>query len=216
MNNSRSKTRAPRPERVRTTPRKQASQARSQVTVETILRATAHILVHESYDALSTNRVAERAGVSVGSLYQYFPNKAALVAALLHRHVDDMLATIVEETPVLMTLPIEQAVRRFVELMIDAHRVDPKLHRVFVEQMPRVGDLKRIESVQDRGIALAHAYLTLHADEIRPKDLDLAAFIVVMTIEAVTHGAVLTKPELIGRPALVDEATALVVRYLKG
>jgi AcrR family transcriptional regulator len=172
--------------------------------------------VHESYDALSTNRVAERAGVSVGSLYQYFPNKASLVAALLHRHVDDMLGRIVEEAPVLMTLPVERAVRRFVELMIDAHRVDPKLHRVFVEQMPRVGDLKRIESVQDRGMALAHAYLTLHADEIRPKDLELAAFMIVMTIEAVTHGAVLTKPELLERPELVDEATELVVRYLLG
>jgi hypothetical protein len=128
--------------------------------------------------------------------------------------VDDMLATIVAEAPTLMTLPLEPAIRRFVELMIEAHRVDPALHRVFVEQMPRIGDLSRIESVQERGIALARAYLTLHADEIRPCDLDLAAFMVVVTIEAVTHGAVLSKPELLARPELIDEATTLVVKYL--
>jgi AcrR family transcriptional regulator len=216
IDNSRSAARAPKPKKVRTAPRKQASQARSQETVETILRATAHILVHEGYDTLSTNRVAERAGVSVGSLYQYFPNKAALVAALLHRHVDDMLATIIREAPALMVQPVPKAIRRYVELMIDAHRVDPKLHRVFVEQMPRVGDLKRIDSVHERGIAVARAYLELHAAEIRPKDLDVAAFVVVARIEAVTHGAVLTRPELLGNPVLVDEATELVVRYLQG
>jgi AcrR family transcriptional regulator len=214
IDNSRSAARKPPTKKTRTTPRKTAIQARSQATVETILRATAHILVREGYDTLSTNRVAERAGVSVGSLYQYFPNKASLVSALLHRHVDDMLATIVAEAPTLMTLRLEPAIRRFVELMIEAHRVDPALHRVFVEQMPRIGDLSRIESVQERGIALARAYLTLHAEEIRPCDLDLAAFMVVVTIEAVTHGAVLSKPELLARPELIDEATTLVVKYL--
>lgn len=179
------------------------------------MRATAHILVADGYDGLSTNRVAERAGVSVGSLYQYFPNKEALVAALVHRHVDEMLGTLVAEAPRLMALPLEPAVRRFVELMIDAHRVDPALHKVFVEQMPRIGDLARIESVQDRGVALARTYLGLHVDEIRPCDLDLAAFMIVMTVEAVTHGAVLMKPGLLAQPALVEEATALVVRYLR-
>ena len=63
-------------------PRKQPKQERSQATVEAILTATAHILTEDGYDRLTTNRVAERAGVSIGSLYQYFPHKDALIFAL--------------------------------------------------------------------------------------------------------------------------------------
>ena len=69
-----------------TMPRKSASQKRSQATVETLLDATARVLTREGYDRASTNRIAAKAGVSVGSLYQYFPNKEALVAALVARH----------------------------------------------------------------------------------------------------------------------------------
>jgi len=212
---SRSESPRKAPRKRPTTPRKSAIQARSVATVEAILRATTRILVREGYDALSTNRVADAAGVSIGSLYQYFPNKESLVAALLDQHLDQMLGLMAAEAPALLGLPLDAAIRRFVELMIDAHRVDPELHRVFVEQIPRFGDLARIESVQDRGMALARAYLGAHALELRVTDLDLAAFLVVTTVEAVTHGAVLTKPELLRSPALIDETTALLVSYLR-
>jgi AcrR family transcriptional regulator len=69
-----------------TNPRKSASQKRSRVTVDTLLEATARVLVKQGYDRASTNRIAATAGVSIGSLYQYFPNKEALVAALVARH----------------------------------------------------------------------------------------------------------------------------------
>jgi AcrR family transcriptional regulator len=71
-------------------PRKRPSQSRSAATVKAILDATARILVERGYAATSTNAVAERAGVSVGSLYQYFPNKDALIAALHTRHIEQM------------------------------------------------------------------------------------------------------------------------------
>ena len=68
--------------KVRVNPRKSASQERSRLTVQAILDATARILVREGFDKASTNRIAEVAGVSIGSLYQYFPSKEAIVAAL--------------------------------------------------------------------------------------------------------------------------------------
>lgn len=67
-------------------PRKTPRQHRSSTTVEAILDAAARVLDRESLAGFNTNRVAEVAGVSVGSLYQYFPNKSALVAALIDRH----------------------------------------------------------------------------------------------------------------------------------
>ena len=69
--------------------RKLPQQDRYFRTVEAILTATAHILTKKGYASLSTNRIAERAGVSIGSLYQYFPNKEAIIKALRENHVND-------------------------------------------------------------------------------------------------------------------------------
>ena len=74
-----------------TKPRKHASQERSRATVDALIEATARILVREGFDSASTNRIAEQAGVSVGSLYQYFPGKEALVAAVIERHKQDLM-----------------------------------------------------------------------------------------------------------------------------
>ncbi|MBE9008662.1 helix-turn-helix transcriptional regulator [Pseudanabaenaceae cyanobacterium LEGE 13415] len=73
----------------RTIHRKLPQQGRSKLTVDAILTATAHILIEDGYDKASTNRIAERAGISIGSLYQYFPNKESLMVAF----AIDMLAT---------------------------------------------------------------------------------------------------------------------------
>ncbi len=97
--------------------------------------------------------------------------------------------------------------------MIQAHRVDPKLHRVLVEQIPRVGSLEHIEKIDDGGLALVRAYLEAHRDELGVEDLDLAAFLAVGTVEAMTHIAVLRRPELLSDDCFIDEVVNLVVPY---
>src|ERR1051326_7166272 len=128
----------------RTTPRKRPRQARSRETVDTILEATARVLVAKGYDNLSTNAVATAAGVSIGSLYQYFPNKEALVLALIERHMEQMNAAILAELARVATLPMAEAARCVIELTIRAHAVEPELHRVLTEQVPRIGRLAKL------------------------------------------------------------------------
>jgi AcrR family transcriptional regulator len=77
-----------------TKPSKVASQARSRATVDALVEATARILVKDGFDKASTNRIAELAGVSVGSLYQYFPSKEALVVAVIERHQQEIKQTV--------------------------------------------------------------------------------------------------------------------------
>lgn len=120
-------------------PRKTASQQRSQATVEALLDATARILVREGYERASTNRIAAVAGVSVGSLYQYFPNKESIVAALIARHNRQMLDLLRSSMEAVATLDLESAMRELIGAMVAAHRVDPDLHRIFDEQIPRMG-----------------------------------------------------------------------------
>ena len=202
-----------------TAPRKQASQDRSRATVNALIEATARILVREGFDKASTNRVAEVAGVSVGSLYQYFPGKEALVAAVIERHNREIMQTVRGELAEIAAQPLAQGVRRLIAVAVEGHRVDPQLHRVLAEQIPRVGRLEQVEAFNSRNYTLFRDYLERRRDEVGALDLDLASFVCVTSIEALTHNAVLHRPEMLldeAMEALVDEGTRLIVGYLKG
>jgi AcrR family transcriptional regulator len=202
----------------RTNPRKSASQERSRLTVDTILEATARILIEEGYDRASTNKIAAVAGVSIGSIYQYFPSKEALVAAVSERHSHEVLQLMRSALVKVTARPIEVAAREFVSVAIDAHRVNPKLHRVLAEEVPRIGRLENVEAINEEVYALIRGYLYAHRDEIDVADLDLAAFICVTAVDALTHAAVLRRPDILTNDRaekFVNEVTDLVVRYLQ-
>lgn len=204
--------------KLQTNPRKLASQERSRSTVDALLEATARILVKEGYDRASTNRIAEMAGVSIGSLYQYFPSKEALVAAVIDRHAQEISEVTRNAVVKLAARPIEVAAREFVSVAIDAHRVNPRLHGVLSEQIPRVGRLENIEANLREGYTLVRGYLEAHRDEIDVADLDLAAFVCVTVVEALTHAAVLRRPDILTDEKarrFVDDVTGLLVRYLR-
>lgn len=199
---------------VRTAPRKRPRQERSRATVDAILEATARLLVKYGYDDLTTNAVAAGAGVSIGSLYQYFPNKTALVAALLDRHLEAMNTAVLAELARVAKLPLAEAVRCVVELTIRAHAVDPELHRVLTEQVPRVGKLARLREADALTHRMVAGLLAARRAELAVRDPDLAAFLCVSAIEAIVHRAVLLQPHRLRDPRLVDEAALLVTRYL--
>ena len=156
--------------------------------------------------------------MSVGSLYQYFPSKEALVVAVMERHNRELMQVAREALAEVADYPVEQAVRQLVTAAIAAHRIDPKLHRVLAEQIPRTGKLEHIETFNRENYTLFRAYLEAHRDEFRTVDLELATFVCVTSIEALTHTAVLHHSARLSDQAfdaLVDEATRLIVRYLR-
>ncbi len=201
-----------------TNPRKSASQQRSRLTVDALLEATARILVRDGYDRASTNRIAQVAGVSIGSLYQYFPSKEALVAAVIDRHTQETMELIRESLIKVAMQPVEEAIRVLVKLGIDAHRVNPKLHRVLTEQVPRVGRLDNVQAIDRQAYDLVRAYLDAHRDEIQVADVEVAAFVCVTTVESLTHAAVIYRSDLLSDEkanTFIDEVTRLVLRYLR-
>ena len=172
----------------------------------------------EGYDSASTNKIAAMAGVSIGSLYQYFPSKEALVAAVIDRHMHEMMQLVRDALVKVAARPIEVAARELVSVMIDAHRVNPKLHRVLAEQTPRTGRLENIEAMEREAYALVRGYLEAHRDELDVADPGVAAFVCVTAVEALTHAAVVRPPESITdekAEKLIDDVTRLVVRYLR-
>ena len=202
---------------VPTNPRKSATQERSRATVQALLDATARVLTKEGYDRASTNRIAATAGVSVGSLYQYFPNKEALVAALVARHNREMLDLLRDALKEVASLDLATAIAKLVRAAVDAHRVDPALHRVLDEQVPRMGQLAKIEALQGETFHLVRSYLEERRSEISVRDLDSTTSILVTTVEALTHAFVIHKPDALDgdRDRFIDEVTRLIVGYLQ-
>lgn len=195
-------------------PRKQPRQNRAQATVEAILRATAHILVEEGYESLTTNKTAQRAGVSIGSLYQYFPNKEALVAALIDEHSAQCMQLLGQTVAELGVASPERAVRVFVKALLSTHAVEPELHRVLSEQLPRIDGFNKIRELSNQAAILVRTYLEEHKDRLRVKNLDMAANIVVYAVEAATHGAILDGSLHDHVDELANEISDMVVRYL--
>lgn len=197
-----------------TEPRKRPRQARSKATVEAILEATARILRSEGYAGLSTNKVAKLAGVSVGSLYQYFPNKTALVTALVEQHAQSIREIVANGFLELADAPLPVVARQLVSKMVEVHAVDPILHVVLTEQLPRGDEHACVQNEVQVMEGLLHMFLLSRQDELRQKDLKLASFVVVQLVEALTHRAIVEHPDKLQDGALEDELVDLLLRYL--
>ncbi|MEI7703425.1 MAG: TetR/AcrR family transcriptional regulator [Deltaproteobacteria bacterium] len=201
--------------RIRTVPRKAPTQQRSRATVDAIVDATARVLVRDGYDALSTNRVAREAGVSVGSLYQYFPGKEALVAAVMEMHASRMQESIAERmrnsapaaTP-------EEVATEMIRAMLAAQAAEPRLHRVLVEQVPRIGALRRLHELFGNYERLVEAWLESNSERIEVQDARMASFVLVAAVEGLVNRAALDRPDLVASGKLEEQILRLILAYV--
>ncbi|MET3300187.1 TetR/AcrR family transcriptional regulator [Bradyrhizobium diazoefficiens] len=137
---------------------------------------------------------------------------------MIDRHNEEIMGIVRSALTEVADMPIEKAVRKLVSVAIEAHRIDPKLHRVLAEQIPRTGQLKDVEAFNREVHTLVRAYLESRRNEMRKIDPALATFICVSAIEAVAHNTVLNHAEMLSEKTvrtLVDETTRMVVGYLR-
>jgi AcrR family transcriptional regulator len=190
-------------------------QRRSQQTVAAILEATARILVEDGFKGLNTNRVAEVAGVSIGSLYQYFPNKEALVLALAEQHLAKQIDVLSGMSRELRELPLSQSIRQCIRALIEATMVDAELHRAFVTDVVHLGEplLRKLHQQAEDAVRIA---LERRREEILPENLELAAFFLVSSVDSVILRSLTLASDRFELPSLEEELYALVLRYLTG
>ncbi|MFK8850200.1 TetR/AcrR family transcriptional regulator [Streptomyces sp. Ac-502] len=194
-------------------PRKQPRQARAEATRQRILTAAARVFAEYGYAAGTTNRIAERARVSIGSLYQYYPNKDAILVELVTRHLDAGIAAAGRHQDGEAPESLEETIRLFVRTSIDNHLDDPQLLRVMAEQGPRSPEL--LDKISRHGrerIAYAHELFARHP-EVRVADTGTATRLVVSTIELVVH-QLLAAPDPVDTARLEDELVTMLTGYL--
>jgi AcrR family transcriptional regulator len=196
-------------------PRKRPGQRRSAETVARILAAAARIFDERGYRGTTTNHVAEEAGVSIGSLYQYFPNKDALLVALAEQHVEEVarlfgerLARLREQRPTL-----DDTVRSLLELTVDVND-SSMLHAVLFSECPRTPALaERLGRFSD--VLVAEVAWHLERTGSAGTDHTLRARLVVAAVDAAVHEVILAEPPGPGRLAATDELVGLTVRGLQ-
>lgn len=196
-------------------PRKQPRQARSRETVEAVLAAAAQVFASQGYAGTTTNHIAARAGVSIGSLYEYFPSKDALLVALTEAHVAEG-ASILDKlwTEVADYSDMREVVRRFARAMFDLHARDRNLHRLLFEEAPLPRRTRQLVAATEVEIS-ARLEKVLRANPgLTQRDPALAAAVIVQCVEALTHKLVVHGDGKAARDLYVEEIVALVTSYL--
>lgn len=201
-------------------PRKSPLQARSRATVEAILEAAARVFAALGYAGTTTNKVAIRAGVSIGSLYEYFPSKDALLVALIERHMTAGEEILSAATPALEALRVSpnaslaRVVEGIVRTMVEFHAHDRELHRVLFEETPLPPALRERLTRTEQVVAARIAEAIRGHSELRVGDVELAAAVVVQTVEGLTHRMVLHGELGVATDRWVEEISRLVIAYL--
>ncbi|MDI1481336.1 TetR/AcrR family transcriptional regulator [Polyangium sp. y55x31] len=203
------------PDRSAVSPRKLPQQRRSQALVSAVIEAAVRILKLGREEALTTRRVAEIAGASVGSLYQYFPNRDAIVRALIDSHVREMLARVDEKMrdAFCATCP-EEMVRRFATGLVAAHTVDLDRWQVIALQVLRFGDLdandEAWQMLDERARELVHRV----APELPVDEAARAAARLVFLVRALLMDALTQRPDELRDLRLTADITDLILGYL--
>lgn len=196
-------------------PRKKPRQARSKATVEAILEGAAQVLVDVGYAKTTTTKVAARAGVSVGSLYQYFPSKDALVGALIERKFARVMVTIQAAEEASRGAGLEQRVRAIIGAVLETKAERPELGAVLAEQIPNTGGINYKAAMTGAAVGLVESMLREHREDIDVEDLRLAAYISVQAVEGVIGAAALDRSVEMNDPRLLDGLVRMVMGYIR-
>jgi len=192
--------------------RRRPIQRRAQQTIDAILDGTVKVLKRAGGGGITTNRIAAAAGVSVGSLYQYFPDKRAIFAALHDRHVEQASRRIEAALVAHADAPLDGLVRALMEALMEAHASDPELYALLDRELPQGGAAARMLHERLRG-ALR---LALAARPAKPgRDLEATLFVVAHMLDALAHGAILNRPPHLSLRAAREEALMAVTHYLQ-
>lgn len=195
--------------------RRRPRQHRSQALVDTLLDATAKLLARAPLDALTTNRIAQVAGVSVGSLYQYFPDKQALAGALIERKAGRDLEELSQAVLAAAPQGLEAALRVVTQVVVEQHRRDAALMRALLGLVKPTGRFEIVRALAAQGRERMQALLEAYAEELRPGPVAVQRFVIGRALEEVVHAALTEAPEVLGDPRFADELFELAWRYLR-
>jgi AcrR family transcriptional regulator len=198
--------------RTPTEPRRVPRSALGTATVEAILTAVEQILEQHGVERLTTNHVADLAGVSIGSLYQYFPNKQSLLGALQDRYAEDTFTRVRAALDESETKPIRNVILHVASAVLSAKQSQRPIHRLLIDSRTAAGAWERYRGSLDRHVDLIAEFLD-RRDDVEVADSRLAAFVVVHASEGLIE-AVSERPD-VNAADVALHAAELLARFVE-
>lgn len=198
--------------RTTTAPRRLPRSQLGAATVDAILAAVERILERDGMDRLTTNHVAELAGVSIGSLYQYFPNKEALIGALQDRYAEDTLTRVRAALESSEGQPIRTVIARIGEAVLAAKQNQRPIHRWLIDARTAAGVWERYRGWMDQHVELIAEFLAKR-DDVAVNDVHAAAFVVVHAAEGLIEAA--TERPDVDALRIAADAVEMLARFVE-
>lgn len=195
-------------------PRKRPVQARSEATVSALFEASIQVLLAVGYRKLTTTRVAERAGVSVGTLYQYFPNRQALITSVIERYLSDISSAVEAGCQPLHGCSLDELATGLVEVFVAAKWKRIEVSRAMHEPLVDVGGTELVRAAATKAAGLVADALRNCADA-RFRDVQLLALLIVMACSSLLQTAITDRSNSLEMSVLRGHMRAMVLGYLK-
>jgi len=194
-------------------PRKRPVQARSEATVSALFEASIQVLLAVGYRKFTTTRVAERAGVSVGSLYQYFPNRQALITAVIERYLEGLRATIEQRCRELCGHTLDRQITGLVDAAITAKWAHIEVSRALHEPLADIGGTELVTASAIKTAGVVAEVLRSCADASF-RDVDRLSLLMVISCSALLQAAVTDETGALDRESVRTHMRAMVLGYL--
>lgn len=196
-------------------PRKLPSQARSRATFDAIVEACTRLLPRLGYAGTTTNHVAERAGVSIASLYEYFPNKDAIVAQVAERLVDRVLRRLAKEAPRVLEAPEDDALRVWIGIVHETVARERALFTVFTYQVPYTNRLDAMQAVSSRLLEFSQEAHRRAGGLVRREISPATMRLIVNLVSSTLMQLVLDPPDDVTEEELLDELARRIAAWIR-
>jgi AcrR family transcriptional regulator len=181
-------------------PKKLPTQARAWATYAAILEAAARILEQRGYEALTTNHVAAEAGVGIASLYEYFPNKQSIVAAVVTSTVEGLLADIEAALERALSEPPQSGLATWISAMFSAMDKRRALAKTLLREVPFLYDVPAVRAVRRRLLGLAARGQALRPKRAHsPKRLEALTYVLPLMVSSAVVESVIRPPKGLAR-----------------
>lgn len=198
-----------------TIPRKRPQQSRSKKTVDRILKAAETYLIEHGAENLSTNKIADTAGVNITSLYQYFPNKESILSALAESYIRHSTDTLKHQMEAMIDEPIDVVARTWLKTGIEQYRQSESIFPEFVKNNFSVSPLPGTNEMENRLLETGRKYIMRRRDAVEVDDLNVALYVAFNSAMLVLSKHLLTPNSYLKDDEVIEGLVTMLCRYFQ-
>jgi AcrR family transcriptional regulator len=197
-----------------TSKRKAPTQPRARVTVDCILQAAELIISKKGYEYATTNYIAQVAGVSIGTVYQYFPRKEAIVAALLENLVVNSTEPVRKYLLASMHRPFAECMPELIRLVLNNRKKSAFLFRRLPRDATKIGEDSEQLTPETFLYSTIHAFFTHHRDEIKIDDIEMAMYVSEYLCVGVINAHLEDPSPKLTDEQMIEHLSSAIIKYL--